>query len=84
MGTPRPKGKRPMTEGTVEHIDDLLYIIRGNDGEIQDAGVDEFAELERKHTKYLKLTFQGCEGTKPLVLMIESESPITVRKLGKK
>lgn len=86
--TVEPRGpkvrRQDPTQGTVEQIDDLLYIVRDNSGTVLDAGIEEFAELERMNNKYLKLTLRGLEGTKPLVLMIESESVISVRKFGEK
>ena len=74
----------PPKRGTVEHLDDLLYVIRNDENGILDAGVEEFAELERVAPRNLKLTLRGENETKPLVLMLEAETPILIRELGHK
>ena len=85
MTPEKPQTHRPdPTKRAVEQIDDLLFLVRDNRGVVMDAGIEEFAELERINNKYLKLTLRGLEGTKPLVLMIQSEATITLRKYGEK
>ena len=88
MGTP-PKGAGRHTRfdssaGTVEQPDEMIYIVRDGGGEIMDVGIEEFVELERRTGKSFKLTLTGKDPDKPLVLLIEADTRITVRPLGKR
>jgi len=65
---------------TTEQRDEMLYLVRDKEGEITDAGVEEFAHLERMQATYLKLTLIGKDEDKPLVLILRSESKITIRE----
>lgn len=80
-GTVRHKRFDP-SAGTVEQPDEMIYVVRSGTGEIMDVGIEEFVELERMTGRYLKLTLIGKDPDKPLVLVIEAESRITVRPLG--
>jgi len=87
MGGPTPKGtvRGPAidTEARgVEHPDEMIHIVRSSGGEIMDAGIEDFVELERMTPKYLKLTLTGRDETRPVVLVIQSEARITVREFG--
>ena len=70
--------------GTVEQIDGLLYVIREEDGTLIEAGVEEFVEMERLTRRSFKITLRGETDTKPLVLMLEAESPVVLREYGRK
>lgn len=68
--------------GSIEHPDEMVYIVRDGQGEITDAGIEEFVELERMTGRYLKLTMTGKDPNKPLVLLIKADCKITVHQLG--
>lgn len=70
--------------GTVEQPDEMIYIVRDGSGEIMDVGIEEFVELERRTGRSLRLTLMGKDAGKPVVLLIEADSRITVRPLGRK
>jgi hypothetical protein len=59
-------------------------LVRDDHGEIQDAGIEEFVEIERMNTKYLRVTLHGVTGTKPVKLIIEADGPIRLRRLGER
>jgi len=79
----RAKRQNPAV-GTVEHPDEMIYLVRNEVGDVVDVGMEEFVSLERMTNKYLKLTLIGKDETKPLVLILESDSKINVRELGVK
>lgn len=79
-----PAKRQNPAAGTVEHPDEMIYLVRSDAGEIVDVGMEEFVSLERMTNKYLKLTLTGKDEDKPLVLVLESESKITVREFGVK
>jgi len=68
--------------GSIENLDELLYVIRNEAGTIVEAGIEEFAEVERLTSRSLKVTLRGEDGTKPLVLMVEADAPIVLREYG--
>jgi len=83
-GTPKGTVRHARVGGTVEQPDEMIYLVRGDTGEILDAGIDEFVMLERMNGKYLKLTMLGKDETKPVILVIRSESRVIVREFGAK
>jgi len=82
-GTVRHTRVDPST-GTLEHPDEMIYVARDGHGEVTDAGIEDFVDLERITGRYLKLTLTGKDPDKPFVLVIQAESKITVRPLGTK
>jgi hypothetical protein len=82
--TPKGTVRHARPDTTVEQPDEMIHIVRGSSGEIMDAGIDEFVELERMSTNYFKLTLTGKDENNPVVLVLRSESKITVREFGTK
>ena len=64
----------------VEHPDEMIFLVRNKMGEIVDAGIDEFVNLEWQDSKYWKLTLTGTDENNPVVLVIRSDSKIVVRE----
>lgn len=73
---------RHLLGGRPTRPDELIHLNYEANGEISDAIIEDFCTIERMANGSIKITLVGVDEAKPVMLIIESKSKITMRPFG--